>query len=255
MRITYRKSDVYNYWNKRWSDICVDAAMSNEEVYPLNYALKTIGDYKGTILEAGCGVGRLLRYFKERKHDIVGIDFIDIAISKLKQADNGLNVEVGDITNLRFRDKSFSFVLAFGLYHSLEKNLEVAVRETYRVLEGGGKVCASFRADNITTRISDWVGSVERNQSSKEGKLSFHKRNLTRKEFIQLFEAQGFVVESVIPVENMPVLYKFRLFRNKTHKEFDEKKPGRRVTVCQKLEQFFRISLCEYHQTSFVIYM
>ena len=130
MRITYRKSDVYNYWNKRWSDICVDAAMSNEEVYPLKYALKTIGDSKGTILEAGCGVGRLLRYFKERKHDIVGIDFIDIAISKLKQADNGLNVEVGDITNLRFRDKSFRFVLAFGLYHSLEKNLEVAVRET-----------------------------------------------------------------------------------------------------------------------------
>ena len=65
-------------------------------------------------MEAGCGVGRLLRYFKERKHDIVGIDFIDIAISKLKQADNGLNVEVGDITNLRFRDKSFSLYWHLG---------------------------------------------------------------------------------------------------------------------------------------------
>ncbi len=46
--------------------------------------------------------------------------------------------------------------------------------------------------------------------------------NLTRREFEQLFENAGFVIEDVYPVENMPILYKFRFFRAKTHKEFDE---------------------------------
>ena len=41
--------------------------MSNEKFTPQKYALKTIGDSKGTILEAGCGVGRLLRYFKGKE--------------------------------------------------------------------------------------------------------------------------------------------------------------------------------------------
>ena len=50
----------------------------------------------------------------------------------------------------------------------------------------------------------------------------FHKMNLTRREVSALFERAGFVVESVVPVENMPILYKFAVFRARTHKVFNE---------------------------------
>ena len=53
---------------------------------------------------------------------------------------------------------------------------------------------------------------------------AFHKMNLTRREFKQLFEKAGFAVESVSPVENMPILYKFALLRSSEHKVFDENK-------------------------------
>ena len=46
--------------------------------------------------------------------------------------------------------------------------------------------------------------------------------NLTRNEFKRAFEKLGFSVDSIAPVENMPILYKFSFFRTRTHKVFDE---------------------------------
>jgi glutaredoxin-related protein len=48
--------------------------------------------------------------------------------------------------------------------------------------------------------------------------------NLTRSEYEQLFTRAGFIIDFVDPVENMPILYKFAIFRSSSHKEFDENK-------------------------------
>ncbi len=154
MRITYRRhSGNKDYWKQRWSTIPVDNAMENTSVYPLKYSELIVSDKNGKILEAGCGNGRILRYYKNRGYDIVGVDFISEAIDKLKEMDPDINVETGNITNLQFSSNSFKYILAFGLYHNLETTLNKALLETYRVLEQGGTVCASFRADNVQTRI------------------------------------------------------------------------------------------------------
>ena len=220
MRITYRNHSVKEYWTSRWDDIPADGPMENIEVYPLKYAEQTVIDRKGNILEAGCGAGRILRYYHDLGMDIVGIDFISVAIEKLSETDPTLKLEVGDITDLRFENGTFNYVLAFGLYHNLERGLGKSIEETYRVLVHGGAVCASFRADNIQTRLTDWL-SERRTKQSKDHR-SFHKMNLTRTEFKQAFERVGFVVDSIVPVENMPLLYKFSFFRAPTHKIFNE---------------------------------
>ena len=80
MRITYRNRGVKEYWATRWADIPADSAMPNEGVYPLKYALQTVVSRAGAILEAGCGAGRILRYFHERGYVITGIDYIDVAV-------------------------------------------------------------------------------------------------------------------------------------------------------------------------------
>ena len=225
MRITYRTRGVKEYWTTRWEQIPVDVPMENLDVYPLKYAEMTVKQKTGKILEAGCGAGRILRYYNDRDYDIVGIDFIAEAISKLKKTDPKLKVEVGDITSLRFEDESFKHVLAFGLYHNLEHNLDKAVQETYRVLEKNGSVCASFRADNIQTRLVDWLAYRKAKRAGINNKMyRFHKMNLTRIEYEQLFIRAGFTIDFIGPVVNMPILYKFALFRSASHKKFDENK-------------------------------
>lgn len=225
MRITFRSANNKDYWTKRWDDIPADAPMENLSVYPLKYAQMTVRDKAGKILEAGCGAGRILRYYHDRGYDIVGIDFIDVAIRKLKEIDPTLQAEVGDITNLKVADQSFKYVLAFGLYHNLEHGLEKAILETHRVLEKDGLVCASFRADNIQTKLTDYLADRKAKKRGGESMpRSFHKMNLTRNEYERLFTRAGFVIDFIGPVENMPILYKFAIFRSSGHKEFDENK-------------------------------
>jgi cyclopropane fatty-acyl-phospholipid synthase-like methyltransferase len=57
----------------RWSNIEADTEAQNPDVYPLKFALKVV--QKGDkILEAGCGAGRILKYFHNRSFNIIGID-------------------------------------------------------------------------------------------------------------------------------------------------------------------------------------
>ena len=255
MRATYRNHSVKDYWTSRWDDIPADKPMDNNQVYPLKYAEKTVKDQQGKILEAGCGAGRILRYYHNQEMDIVGIDFIEVAIEKLKKVDSTLKVEVGDITDLRFDNESFKYILAFGLYHNLEHGLERSIEETYRVLEFEGFVCASFRADNIQTRFTDWL-TRRREVRNRDGKiLEFHKMNLTRSEFKQEFEKVGFSIDSIVPVENMPILYKFSFFRALKHKKFNEniaRAEGYKLSVfgqlCQNfLMRFFPNQFCNIY--------
>lgn len=242
MRITYRTRGVKEYWASRWADIPADSAMTNTAAYPLKYSERTVTAADGPILEAGCGAGRILRYYHERGYDIAGIDFIDVAIDKLKAIDPTLKVETGDVTQMHFADNSFRYVLAFGLFHNLEHGLDAAVTETCRILQKGGRVCASFRADNLQTRLTDWLADRKARHSGKAAGAVFHKMNLTRREFAMLFERAGFVIESVEPVENMPILYKFAFFRSTGHKVFDENKAraeGYRLSLIGQLLQDF----------------
>ena len=253
MRITYRRTTNKDYWTKRWSDIPADEPMKNDNVYPLKYAKKTISSKDSKILEAGCGAGRILRYYKNNGYNIIGIDFIETAVNKLKAVDSELQIETGDITQLRYDNEAFDYVLAFGLFHNLEHSLDKAILESYRVLKKGGKICASFRADNIQTRFTDWLAEYKDQQKGIKTKAtSFHKMNLTRSEFIHLFEKNNIKVEFIDYVENMPFLYKFSIFRSQAHKEFNEniaRKEGYQLSLIGKLIQkqlmrFFPTQFC-----------
>ncbi len=223
MRITYRDKTVKEYWEKRWSDIPIDASMENSNIYPIKYAKLTIKSNKGKILEAGCGAGRILRYYKDRGYDIIGMDFIDPIIKRLKKTDPNLNVAFGDIANLKYDNQTFRAILAFGIYHNLEKGLTQAIHETYRVLEPGGKVCASFRADNIQTWLTDWLFEYRfRKNGNNNYEKKFHKINLKHSEVVDLFQAAGFHIHTIYPVENMPIFYKFAFLRSQKHKKFNE---------------------------------
>ena len=251
MRITYRHKDNKAYWTKRWSDVPADKPMENKDVYPRKYAELTIRKNDGPILEAGCGNGRILRYYHDQGYEIIGFDFIDVAIDKLKKTDHTLHVEVGDITELRFENESFKYLLAFGLYHNLGNGLEDAISETHRVLMKNGLVCASFRADNIQTRLTDWLTNRKSNNPNSDERLVFHKMNLTKNEFSSLFKNNDFEIENIFPVENMPILYKFPFFRAKSHKIFNEniaRSEGYKLSV---LGQILQNILMKYFPNQF----
>ena len=216
-----------------------------------NKIVKYIQNNDGRILEAGCGNGRILRYYHNLGYDIVGFDFIKVAIDKLKKIDTTLRVEVGDITKLKFKNESFEYLLAFGLYHNLENGLEDAVNETHRVLKNDGKICASFRADNIQTRLTDWLTNRRSKNSVNNEPPVFHKMNITKNEFSSLFNNNDLEIENIYPVENMPILYKFPFFRAKSHKKFNENIARSESYRLSRFGQIFQNILMKYFPDQF----
>lgn len=219
MRKTFRYKNNYNYWLERWDKIGVDESMVNQNAYPLKFAHQLIkNDKNNYILEAGCGNGRLLRYYHERNFKIVGIDFIQVAVDKIKNADNSIKVIQGDIFDTHFQDQKFKYVLAFGLYHNIENDVKRALVETNRIMTKGGLICASFRSDNIQNRIIDLLFLLRfRGDKSKK---YFHKSNYQKSELKKLFESASFSVLKIETSTNMPFLFKFKIFRGKNF--FDE---------------------------------
>lgn len=242
MRKTFRNKDNFKYWKNRWDSIDADLPMKDIKSYPLKYSNLVVKYKKHKILEAGCGGGRILRYYHNLGYNIIGIDFISSVIKKLKNQDPSLNVKADNILNLSFKDEYFDIILAFGLFHNFHsKKLIKSLKESHRVLKKNGKICASFRADNLQELIVDLLNKDKLNKNKK-----FHKLNLKKKEFINLLEDNGFKVLKIFSVQNMPFLYKFRIFRRYDHKKFNENLArihGYKLSLIGQILQNFLIRL------------
>lgn len=224
MRYTYRYQENEDYWNTRWGNLPVDDEMKNQGIYPLKNAIQTVGnDKEGKILEAGCGNGRVLRYFHNRNYTIYGIDFIKSAIDKLKKADKNLTVSNQSILNTDFSNNYFEYILAFGLYHNFKEELFPALDETHRILKKDGILCASFRADNLQNWMLDKISEKNILVLQKTQKKHFHKANFTIRDIKKILYKSHFEVISISMEFNMSFLFKMKIFRPKAQKVFDEK--------------------------------
>lgn len=97
------------------------------------------------IVDVGCGTGAILKRLGNPEKN-VGIDLAPEAVSFCHQ--RGLNnVRQGDILALPFPDASFDAVICSSvLYHDWVTDVEVAVRETHRILRPGGTLLINVPA-------------------------------------------------------------------------------------------------------------
>lgn len=104
--------------------------------------LRSIDDFTTTdgspasILEVGVGEGHILRRLMARYSSAaaVGIDLPDEQLAHLWERDD-IPAEVGDVTNLRFPDRSFDLVLAIEVLEHVSEP-DRALREISRVASG-----------------------------------------------------------------------------------------------------------------------
>jgi SAM-dependent methyltransferase len=220
MRITLRGENNKDYWENRWSSITVDAAMINEKEYPLKFTINTIkySDKNQKILEAGCGPGRIVKFLFNQGYDVTGIDFINTAINKIKKDNPLLKVSCQSILETDFDNDKFDTILAFGLYHNFKiEDVILSLKETTRILKKGGLLCFSFRLDNIQNLILDKLKD-KKNSSRKH----FHKLNLKEEEILNILKRLNFEIIQKEFVTNMPLLFHFKIFREKKQKIFNE---------------------------------
>jgi len=148
-----RKFETYEIlWNeriKRHGAVREAISTSSEESLKrqFNHWIKLSGTpIDKSILDAGCGYGRLIKNFAMFTEKIVGID---ISTEMLKEAKKYLGfyskLYKGSITNLPFQDKSFNIVICDRvLMHLTELDMKIALEEFKRVLKPNGIILFSI---------------------------------------------------------------------------------------------------------------
>ncbi|MBI2341100.1 MAG: class I SAM-dependent methyltransferase [Deltaproteobacteria bacterium] len=98
-----------------------------------------------SILEAGCGNGRVARHLSEklktRSYTAVDIDPKMVAHAEsLTEKNSRLVFQVADLCNLPFDDRGFDAVVMLDVLHHLQ-NWKKGVKEIHRALKKGGRLC------------------------------------------------------------------------------------------------------------------
>jgi len=142
-----------NMWTKRTIEQELEACdieSPPRELF-LTYLLK-----EGKIVDAGCGFGKWVIYLKQRGYHIVGIDDNEKAIAKLKDFDESLQVELGEILDMHYPDNSFDAYISMGVVEHFEDGPILALKEAYRVLKPHGLIFVSVPTVNMIRQLFRW---------------------------------------------------------------------------------------------------
>jgi ubiquinone/menaquinone biosynthesis C-methylase UbiE len=98
-----------------------------------------------SILDVGCGTGRLLRKARERwpKAKVIGVDSSEGMVRKARQLAPGVKFDVGKAESLPLPDSSVDTAFSTMSFHHWSDQLQ-GIREVARVLRKGGRF---FMAD------------------------------------------------------------------------------------------------------------
>ncbi len=98
---------------------------------PLDFVVEFINNIKGSLLDAGCGTGRHLKYALSQGLFAVGFDS---SYQMVKLC--GGNSLVADIRHIPFKSKSFDYGICIAVLHHLKpSNLDGALLELKRVVK------------------------------------------------------------------------------------------------------------------------
>ncbi|AFL79692.1 methylase involved in ubiquinone/menaquinone biosynthesis [Aequorivita sublithincola DSM 14238] len=125
--------------------------LGNVDIYVIDQILKGRYEHGQSILDAGCGTGRNLKWFYQNDFNIYGID-VDaqrIAVAKEIYPKASENFIVGELDNLPYEDHSFDHLLCCAVLHfaQSETHFNKMIAELFRVLKPSGTLLIRVASD------------------------------------------------------------------------------------------------------------
>lgn len=109
------------------------------------FILQKLGEVQGlSLLDLGCGAGENSVYFAQKGAECVAVDYspkmVEVAQELARKHGMNLRGYTMNAAALDFPDQTFDIVYVANLLHHLPEPKQ-AIREIYRVLKPGGKLC------------------------------------------------------------------------------------------------------------------
>ncbi len=162
-------------------------------------------------LDLGCGEGRLSRFLRSLGHRVAGADASPTMVRLAAGHPDHEPAVVADAAALPFGDASFDLVVAYMCLHDMDQ-MTRAVAEAARVLERGGRLCASIphpvnsagvfqgrhgdapfliAGSYLDATPADWVAEWDGIQ------LTFHSEHRPIEAYSRALEAAGLLIEAI----------------------------------------------------------
>jgi SAM-dependent methyltransferase len=188
-------------WQDFWRGHSVESEIAMADFYGLRHVLLKFLPRHGTVLEAGCGLGRYVFYLRGLAVQAIGCERLLSALvaarrwAQRERPESADAFSAADVRRLPFRDGSLSGYISLGVVEHFPEGPEGAIREAFRVLEPGG--VALFEVPNA--RALD--GYVHRSRHAlatvlgraRAGADSMHEEPLAHRDLRRMMERAGFL--------------------------------------------------------------
>lgn len=171
------------------------------EKHPTIYAETFAGflnsvNFKGLIVDIGCGNGRDVDVFSKLGFDTLGIDNFKEEVDSDKKKFPELKFEVQDAENLNFKDDSAGAFFMINVIHYVDK--EKTIQEIFRALKPNGYFFVHFNID-----IKDSGGRVDYHQDQDDilrlvSKFEIIRQNLFERTDCQPIEHKHKILELIL---------------------------------------------------------
>ncbi len=138
-------------WEKKWSSGDFDASWEADDIPVLIRDMEAKGIIKkgASLIDVGCGSGKLSFLLAEEGFDVLGIDFSESAIKQAKTNYGGkndrLNFQVHDITNEPPEDWKFDLAVDKGTFHVIPLNLTPKyAMNIHKILSDNGRIILAY---------------------------------------------------------------------------------------------------------------
>lgn len=130
-----------------------------------------------SVLELGCGYGRVLKRIAQKATNVVGIDIAEASLEYAKEyLGNMANIELHYMTarNLTFEQHRFNVVLGIqNAISALKIDPTHLIRESLRVTKKGGKLILSTYSEKIWNDRLDWF--IQQSEQGLLGEIDMEK--------------------------------------------------------------------------------
>jgi len=173
------------------------------------------------ILEGGCGLGPYLLHLHKKGYDIVGIDYNEAPLKRIKEFDKSVAVDVMDVRKLTFEDNTFGGYLSLGVIEHFPEGPEKAISEAYRVLSPGGFFLVQVPIMNIFLMLMTPLEVFKRSKLlrkilGKEEKVYYWQQYFKAGQLKSLLEDAGFSVVEIRAMDHAHSIISFsKFFREK----------------------------------------
>jgi len=136
------------------------------EKHPTVYAEKFIdflktNNFKGLLVDIGCGNGRDINVFAKAGFDTLGVDYSKDEINLAKQKFPKLKFQIQNVERLGFDNDSIGAFFMINVIHYVDK--EKAISEIFRTLKSGGYFFIHFNIE-----IKDGNGNIDYKDDEKD---------------------------------------------------------------------------------------